>query len=140
MPMTTLPETTMPNLSEAQLQLIQQRLSDREADLQQRVRDAKAEAAERPSMQGPQVEDMAEEGEQRFRTGIEHVELLRDQEELTDISATRERIAHGRYGDCIDCGQEISFERLQAQPTALRCLACQGAFEKKHGTSLRYST
>jgi len=129
----------MSNLSEEQLQTIQQRLGGREAELQARVREAKAEAAERPSMQGPQVEDMVEEGEQRYRTGMEHVELLRDQEELTEIAATRERIASGRYGECVDCGQAISFERLQAQPTAQRCLICQGAFEKRHGTTLRYS-
>jgi DnaK suppressor protein len=133
-------ENTMPTLSEAQLDSIRQRLSERETELQTRVREAKAEAAERPGMQGPQVEDMAEEGEQRFRTGIEHVEMLRDQEELAEIAATRDRIATGRYGECVDCGQDIAFERLSAQPTAQRCLVCQGAYEKKHGTTLRYST
>ena len=129
----------MSHLSEAQLQTLEQRLAEREAELRTRVREAKEEAAERPSMQGPQVEDMVEEGEQRYRTGMEHVELLRDQEELTEIAATRERIATGRYGECVDCGQPISFERLQAQPTAQRCLICQGNFEKRHGTALRYS-
>jgi len=129
----------MSNLSEAQLHAIEQRLADRERELQTRVREAKEAAAERPSLQGPQVEDMVEEGEQRYRTGMEHIELLRDQEELTEISATRERIVNGRYGDCVDCGQAISFERLQAQPTAQRCLICQGAFEKRHGTTLRYT-
>jgi RNA polymerase-binding transcription factor DksA len=128
------------SLSDAQRRTIEGLLAARELELQTRVREAKAEAAERPSLQGPQVEDMVEEGEQRFRIGMEHVELLRDQEELTEIAATRERITAGSYGECVDCGVEIAFERLNAQPTAKRCLLCQEAFEKRHGTSLRYST
>jgi RNA polymerase-binding transcription factor DksA len=130
----------MSNLTEAQLDSIQQRLAGREAELQARVRAAKEAAAERPSAQGPQVEDLAEEGEQRFRTGIEHVELIRDQEELAGIAKARERIATGRYGECVDCGNPISFERLAAQPTATRCIGDQEAWEKKHGSTLRYTT
>ena len=130
---------TMSRVSEQQIHAIAHRLAEREAELQQRVRDAKAEQAERPSAQGPQVEDLAEGGEQRFRTGIEHVELLRDQEELTGIAAARERMASGSYGECADCGQDIRVERLQAQPTATRCVVCQDAWEKKHGSTLRYS-
>ena len=129
----------MSELSEAQVRTIEQRLKDREAELQARVRAAKEASAERPSAQGPQVEDVGEDGEERFRSGIEHVELIRDQEELADIAEARTRIADGRYGDCVDCGQPISFERLSAQPTAKRCIADQAAWEKKHGSSLRYT-
>ena len=61
------------------------------------------------------------------------------QEELGDIAATRERMVHGSYGECIDCGQDIRAERRQAQPTAPRCVVCQDAWDKKHGSTLRYS-
>ncbi|HEX6703904.1 MAG TPA: TraR/DksA family transcriptional regulator [Albitalea sp.] len=129
----------MSHLSEAQLSTLRQRLAERETELQARVRAAKEAAAERPSAQGPQVEDLGEEGEQRYRSGIEHVELIRDQEELAQITEAHERIVTGRYGECVDCGQAISFERLSAQPTAKRCIADQEVWEKKHGSSLRYS-
>lgn len=129
----------MSRLSEAQLHDIERRLAVREIELQSRVREAKQSQADRPGASRSHVEDLAEEGEQRFRNGIEHVELLRDQEELTDIAAAHERIADGDYGQCIDCGQDIAPERLSAQPTASRCVLCQGAFEKKHGTNLRYT-
>lgn len=137
--MPDVPENNMSNLSEAQRHTLDELLAERELELQARVRDAKASASERPSAQGPQVDDLGEEGEERFRSGIEHVEMLRDQEELTDIAAARERLAAGTYGECVDCGQDIAFERLRAQPTARRCLLCQGAFEKQHGTHLRYT-
>jgi RNA polymerase-binding transcription factor DksA len=134
-----LPENTMTPLSPVQRNTIEELLSAREIELQMRVREAKAAAAERPSSQGPQVEDMAEEGEQRLRTGIEHAEMLRDQEELTDIAAARERLAGGSYGQCADCGQVIAFQRLTAQPTATRCVICQEGYERRHGSALRYS-
>jgi RNA polymerase-binding transcription factor DksA len=129
----------MSDLSEAQLRMIDERLATREVELRARVRAAKEAAAERPSAQGPQVDDIGEGGEERFRTGIEHVELARDQEELADIADARARIVNGLYGDCIDCGQPISIERLMAQPTAKRCITDQAAWEKKHDTTLRFS-
>jgi RNA polymerase-binding transcription factor DksA len=132
-------ETTMSDLTEAQLRTIENHLNKREAELQARVRAAKEASADRPSTRRTQVEDIGEDGEERFRSGIEHVELIRDQEELGDIANARTRIAEGRYGECIDCGQPISFERLSAQPTAKRCIVDQAAWEKKHGTSLRYT-
>lgn len=138
--MNTEAKTKTSPLTDEQRQSLETLLAEREAELRQRVREAKEEQADRPSAQGPQVEDLGEGGEQRFRTGIEHVEMLRDQEELTGIAAARERMAAGTYGECADCGQDIRFERLQAQPTAMRCVPCQDAWEKKHGSTLRYSS
>lgn len=129
----------MSDLNEAQLRTLEQRLADREVELQASVRAYKEAAASRPSALGPQVEDAAEGGEERFRTGIEHVELARDQEELIDIAEARARIADGTYGECIDCGQPISFQRLSAQPTAKRCIKDQEAWEKKNDTTLRFT-
>jgi DnaK suppressor protein len=40
------------------------------------------------------------------------------------------RIAAGRYGLCTDCGAEIGYARLQAFPTAKRCIGCQENREK----------
>jgi RNA polymerase-binding protein DksA len=53
-------------------------------------------------------------------------------QELRDIEAARMRIKGGRFGICIDCGDEIGFERLLAYPTAKRCLACQRQREKTY--------
>lgn len=53
-------------------------------------------------------------------------------EELRDIEAAFQRIKNGQYGVCTDCGSEISFERLQAYPTAKRCIACQEKYERQY--------
>ena len=52
--------------------------------------------------------------------------------ELRDIAATRGRLREGRFGICIDCGDEIPFERLKVYATAKRCVRCQGQHERTH--------
>jgi DnaK suppressor protein len=41
------------------------------------------------------------------------------------------RMDAGSYGRCEACDEPIGFERLAAQPAATRCIACQGAEEKR---------
>ena len=45
--------------------------------------------------------------------------------ELTAIDAALARIAAGQYGQCEDCGATMALARLDAYPTALRCVGCQ---------------
>lgn len=49
----------------------------------------------------------------------------RDREELEEVQAALDRIADGTYGRCQDCDQPIASARLEALPTARRCMACQ---------------
>lgn len=60
---------------------------------------------------------------------------LTDQErrELADIGAALKRLTDGEYGDCIECGCEIGFERLRVMPQALRCIGCESAHEARSG-------
>lgn len=55
--------------------------------------------------------------------------LERAARELALIDAALERVADGRYGVCVDCGEAIAVARLQAWPEAARCAECQGAHE-----------
>ena len=59
----------------------------------------------------------------------------RELRELALIEAARARAAEGGYGLCADYGEPIPFDRLQANPTALRCAACQGRREKLHAVA-----
>lgn len=51
---------------------------------------------------------------------------LRDQElrTLAEVDASIERLADGTAGLCVDCGAVIPAARLEARPTAVRCVAC----------------
>ena len=52
---------------------------------------------------------------------------------LMAIVAAQHRLAKGDYGLCEDCGKEIGFARLEAQPAASRCVRCQETSEKPGG-------
>jgi DnaK suppressor protein len=60
----------------------------------------------------------------------------RESAELLAIDAALQRIADGSYGLCVDCGVAIPTARLHANPTALRCLACQERLEGSGGGSM----
>jgi phage/conjugal plasmid C-4 type zinc finger TraR family protein len=55
--------------------------------------------------------------------------VSRDLAELAEVEAALARIADGTYGECSDCGNPIPPARLEAYPTARRCVACQEAAE-----------
>jgi DnaK suppressor protein len=61
----------------------------------------------------------------------------RDMRELRDIDAAQRRMRTGDYGECRDCGAEIEFPRLRANPTSVRCIVCQTQYEKNfaHGST-----
>ncbi|WP_187182438.1 TraR/DksA family transcriptional regulator [Rhizobium sp. WL3] len=46
------------------------------------------------------------------------------EEELRAIDAALDRIAKGRYGQCVTCGEPISIERLKAVPYTPFCKDC----------------
>ncbi|XLZ71594.1 TraR/DksA C4-type zinc finger protein [Massilia sp. SR12] len=49
----------------------------------------------------------------------------RDIAEIAAIDAALDRLQGGNFGQCLRCGLAISAGRLQAQPSAATCLACQ---------------
>ena len=61
---------------------------------------------------------------------LDHADVGRDLDELRGLVAARGRISDGSYGVCLDCGGEIGFERLRANPAAVRCIRCQTIHEK----------
>ena len=50
--------------------------------------------------------------------------------ELGEMEAALERMDAGTYGQCTDCGVSIPPARLNAYPTAQRCIDCQTAAEQ----------
>jgi len=40
-----------------------------------------------------------------------------------------DRVGRGRYGACVNCGEEIAIGRLVAVPEAERCVRCQALIE-----------
>jgi RNA polymerase-binding transcription factor DksA len=53
-----------------------------------------------------------------------------EQRELDAVTAALQRLQRGEYGGCADCGVAIPFDRLKAEPWALRCIDCESRREK----------
>jgi len=77
-----------------------------------------------------EVHDRGDESVADLLSDLQAAEVTRDVGEVRDIEGAQARIAAGRYGRCIDCEAEIGYPRLQAFPTAKRCIGCQENREK----------
>jgi RNA polymerase-binding transcription factor DksA len=94
---------------------IARRLKSRLAELEVALRHAEAE---------PLDADFAEQANQLEDLETDEALDAAHVKEARAISAALARIADGSYGTCVNCGAEIPQARLEAQPTAARCIAC----------------
>lgn len=83
------------------------------------------------------VPDPGDESVQSLIQDLDQADASRDLSELRTLDAARARIDEGSYGVCADCSQDIGFERLRANPGAVRCIRCQTQFEKTHASQPR---
>jgi RNA polymerase-binding transcription factor DksA len=47
------------------------------------------------------------------------------QRQRTQVVEALTRLDDGKYGRCVDCGDEVPEGRLEARPDAARCVRCQ---------------
>lgn len=52
------------------------------------------------------------------------------EKKLADIKSALLRVEKGDYGKCLNCGKEISEERLKAYPEAKYCIGCEEKLKK----------
>jgi RNA polymerase-binding protein DksA len=74
----------------------------------------------------------ADLGSTEFDQDLELTLAESEIKEIQDIESALDRIAHGRYGECDECGMEIPFTRLEAVPYTRYCAACETRLEKRH--------
>jgi RNA polymerase-binding protein DksA len=123
----------MADLTKAQLQQLRQKLLDRQRVLVAEVREKREQAAAEGNEDAiGGVGDAGDESVLRAATDLDLQEAGRDVQELNDIDAALRRMEDGSYGICDECGQEIGYPRLDAQPTALRCISDQEKYERTY--------
>jgi RNA polymerase-binding protein DksA len=127
----------MADLTNDQLQQLRQKLLNRQRVLVAEVRAKREQAAEGNEDAIAPVGDAGDESVLRMATDLDLQEAGRDVQELNDIDAALRRMDDGAYGTCEECGQDIGYPRLNAQPTARRCIADQEKYERTyaHGTT-----
>lgn len=124
----------MPGLSEKQLQGFDQRLKKRRDELREIIRDelASTQREDYTELAG-MVHDVGDESFAELLRGVNLTNRARELEEMQDIEASIERIKNGTYGTCVECNDAIAVERLDAYPTAKRCITCQSRHENRRG-------
>jgi DnaK suppressor protein len=89
----------------------------------------------------PGIDGSSSDGAHDVRSHADEAEIMRqndvrlaqievDRQGLSEIEQPHQHMAEARYGICAGCGEDIPRERLLAQPTAIRCAACQAAGER----------
>jgi DnaK suppressor protein len=76
-----------------------------------------------------EVRSHADEAETARLNDVRFAEIEVDRVRLSEIEQAQQRMGDGRYGICVDCGEDIPRERLLARPMAIRCASCQAAAE-----------
>ena len=90
------------------------------------MRDVRAEGG---IGEGQGVLDAAESSEADIQDDIEFALIQMKSETLNRIEEALARLDEGTFGNCFECGDEISERRLRALPFAVRCKDCEEARE-----------
>ena len=109
---------------------LKQMLEDRKKEilgqLHEKIRDVRTENV---SAKVNTVLDPGESSEQGIQEDIEFALIQMKAETLNKINEALNRLEEGAYGNCFECGEEISHPRLRALPFAVRCRDCEEARE-----------
>jgi DnaK suppressor protein len=104
-----------------------QMLLDRRQHLQQEVADRlKAGRAGRDTDGGDMLDSTAADVQGDISLSLIQIHA----ETLTRVDHALARLDAGQYGLCTECGDEISVQRLNALPFAVRCQACEQTREQ----------
>ena len=76
---------------------------------------------------------IAENASDAYESDFAFISMESEESLLRKIEEALQRIRDGSYGQCADCGDEISPERLEALPFASLCMKCQQEEERRHG-------
>lgn len=113
----------MANFTEDQLIQLKAALQKRYLELQHEIRDELAHTQDVSA-------DELTEYLNNIPDDIDTALIDRQINEMRELEMSMRYWSELEFGDCIDCGNEIGFERLLAYPSAQRCIHCQNQYEK----------
>ncbi len=106
--------------------ILEERRREILSEVKDKMRDVRAIGA---SGEGHGVLDSAEASEADIQDDIELALIQMKSETLHKIEEALARLDEKTYGNCFECGDEISERRLRALPFAVRCKDCEEARE-----------
>ncbi|SER00227.1 RNA polymerase-binding transcription factor DksA [Nitrosomonas sp. Nm51] len=113
----------MADFTEEQLAQIKSALHKRYLELQEEVRNELVQSGEEFDIR--QADDI-----NNILADVDTALVDKQINEMRELEMSEKYLMELEFGDCVDCGEEIGFERLIANPSAQRCIACQRKYEK----------
>ncbi|SNX60757.1 transcriptional regulator, TraR/DksA family [Nitrosomonas ureae] len=113
----------MANFTEAQLIQLKTALHKRYLHLQKEIRN---ELAHTQDISDSELAEYVNNIPDDIDTAL----VDRQINEMRELEMSMRYLSELEFGDCIDCGNEIGFERLLVYPSAQRCIQCQTQYEK----------
>ncbi len=115
----------MANFTEEQLAQIKSALHRRYLELREEIRNELVHSDE--TFDVSQADDL-----RNILTDVDAALIDRQINEMRELEISEKHLMQLEFGDCVECGGEIGFERLIANPSAQRCAACQQKYEKRY--------
>src|SRR5690349_3333627 len=125
--------STMSSINPQQAHTVKSRLRERAAQLRGEIQRTLERSSDETHVRiAEQARDTEDDSFSNLIVDLNLAEIDRDADELRRIDTALVRLSDGSYGLCQDCGQRIPQARLEAEPTAIRCIQCQEMYEKTH--------
>jgi len=123
----------MTRLSPAEISRLRSTLQARDQELRQAIHNALVRNDDKTYAEvAGRVLDSAELAVADLIADARIIEMQKEVAEQADVIAALARITDGTYGVCQDCEDDIGVQRLEAWPTAKRCIRCQTRYEQTH--------
>ena len=100
--------------------MLENRRQELMSEVHGKMRDVRADGGKERD-----VLDQGESSEVDIQEDIELALIQMKSETLNKINEALRRLDEGTYGNCFECGEEISGARLRALPFAVRCKDCE---------------
>jgi DnaK suppressor protein len=131
----------MASLTPSEVSRFRERLRARDLELRRAIHASLVNAEDKTYAEvAGRVLDVAEESVANMFADDKILMIKKEVAEQTDVVAALARITDGTYGTCVDCAEDIGVKRLDAYPSAKRCIRCQTHYERQYQSGGRDTT
>lgn len=114
-------------MNDNDLEFFKKVLSERKAQIEKNIADVNSEMS---GLRDSGASDEADIASINADTLIEQSISAQQKAELNEINRALHKIAHGNYGVCEMCEEDIAMARLKVKPHATYCITCREIVEK----------
>lgn len=105
----------------AELEELREELEEKRRELLESYR--RSQEGQREA--GDEGQDLADRATEHYTREFQYSLSDKERESVRAVEEALERMEAGTFGECQECGEQISDRRLQAIPWARLCIECQ---------------